>query len=344
MTGVMAYLSAPLWFLFLAAVDRAARRAHAGRCRSTSSSRTSSFRCGPSGIPSGRCSLVGGTAVLLFLPKILARAARRCGAARALRRPRRGSSRACCCEIVAVRAARADPHAVPHAVRRDARCIGLRGARGSRRRARTRRRPGARRCAATACTRLIGVAWAGVVVLARSAFLWWLLPVAGALIAVDSAVGVHEPRLARAPGAAARASSSFPRKCSRRARSAPRGATCGTRPRRRGRSPTPCSIRDVNALACAMAIDRRRLPATVRQRPRGAGARRRHSSAPRALSAEQKTAPARRSAGRCRGCIRTCGSPARRNLTPLAFLTTRHARRRQPAGLRRCCEIDLEWR
>ena len=54
MTGVMAYLSAPLWFLLPGAVDRAARSAYAGRAAILHRSPTSCSRCGRNGIRSGR--------------------------------------------------------------------------------------------------------------------------------------------------------------------------------------------------------------------------------------------------------------------------------------------------
>ena len=54
MTGVMAYLSAPLWFAFLILSTALLAVHDADRCPNISCSRTSCFRCGRSGIPSGR--------------------------------------------------------------------------------------------------------------------------------------------------------------------------------------------------------------------------------------------------------------------------------------------------
>ena len=78
-----------------AAVHGAARGAHAGRCRSTSPSRTSCSRSGREWRPEWAVALFSATALLLFLPKILARAADRAARARRLRRRGCGSSRAC---------------------------------------------------------------------------------------------------------------------------------------------------------------------------------------------------------------------------------------------------------
>ena len=72
MTGVMAYLSAPLWFLFLVLSTVAARACTRWSAPSTSRSPTSSSRSGREWRPEWALSpRSAGTALLLFLPKIL---------------------------------------------------------------------------------------------------------------------------------------------------------------------------------------------------------------------------------------------------------------------------------
>ena len=179
MTGVMAYLSAPLWFLFLMLVDRAARRAHAGRAARTSSQPYQLFPLWPEWHPEWAIALFGATATLLFLPKILgvllvaAQGPRSAMAARAA--PGREHAR----EMV-ISALLAPIRMLFHTQFVVA-LIGwpVRWKSPPREDAEP---PGARRSAATGCTRCFGVAGRRASYWLNPAFLWWLLPIVGALI------------------------------------------------------------------------------------------------------------------------------------------------------------------
>ena len=122
MTGVMAYVSAPLWFLFCCCRPRCSRCTRWSRPEYFVS-RTSCFRCGRSGT---RTAAIGSvrrdrdSAVPAQVPRA-SLLIWRAGRAR-LRRRAAAWRRACVAEIAVLRAARADPHAVPHAVRRSPRC------------------------------------------------------------------------------------------------------------------------------------------------------------------------------------------------------------------------------
>ena len=151
LTGVMAYMSAPLWFLFLAAVDRAARRAHAGRPAVLR--RAVPALSAVAGVASRRAialftrdrdAAVPAQDLASLLICVQRRASSFGGVLRLARQHARSRScsrrcwRRCACCSTRSSCSRA--------------CSAGRCS-GSRRRARTPRPAGAKRCAATGCTR-----------------------------------------------------------------------------------------------------------------------------------------------------------------------------------------------
>ncbi len=133
---------------------------------------------------------------------------------------------------------------------------------------------------------LFGCAWAGFVMWLNPAFLWWLAPVAGALI-VSIPLSVYTSRASL--GRAARRAGLFliPEEVSTPVEITAMNAHLDA-------TPEPATFATalldplVNALACAVAQDRRRLPLAVR-RDRAELAREALAAGAAALGAERKT-------------------------------------------------------
>ena len=186
MTGVMAYLSAPLWFLFLLLFSTVQLAIHfAGAAAVLPRCPTSCSRAGPSGVAEGgRClALVAGTALLPVpaeaapasswgaLPDRAAPLRRHRGAARERAGARSGRVRVACADPILFHT-----RFVVMALAGWLRAVEVAAARG-------RRRPSwGEAVRRHGLHTVFGIVWAGAVYLLNPAFLWWLLPVAGALI------------------------------------------------------------------------------------------------------------------------------------------------------------------
>ena len=80
--GVLSYVSALLWFAFLALSTARGDPRRAARARLLPARRRACFPNGRSGAPTGRSALLAVTGVILFLPKVLSIAADRLQARR----------------------------------------------------------------------------------------------------------------------------------------------------------------------------------------------------------------------------------------------------------------------
>jgi membrane glycosyltransferase len=284
MTGVMAYLSAPLWFLFLV-LSTVLLAIHTLTAPEYFVEPYQLFPQWPEWRPDWALRLVGATAFLLCVPKILAtvlvsgRQARSYGGRAAL-----WASLGLECVLSALLA--------PIRMLFHTRFVvmALTGLKL------TWRSPARDDAETTWLHALrhhglqtqVGVAWAGFVAWLNPLFLGWVLPVAGALI-VSIPLSVYTSRVrlgrrARHDGLFLIPEEIRPPKVIRAARrylhanaAAPAWtfADAALDPR-------------VNAIACAIANDRRRLPETVRSE-RAALARDAVERGPAALSAAQKT-------------------------------------------------------
>ena len=282
MTGVMAYLSAPLWFLFLV-LSTVLLAMHTLAVPTYFVEPYQLFPQWPEWRPDWALKLVGATALLLFVPKILATALLSGRQARGYG-GRSGLSASLVLECL-LSALLAPIRMLFHTRFVVMALTGLRL---------TWRSP-ARDDAETTWSHalrhhglqtLIGVAWAAFVAWLNPLFLGWVLPVAGALI-VSIPLSVYTSRVR--PGRRARTAGLFlipeeihPPRVIRAAR------------RYFGTAAPVRTFADaaldpyVNAIACAIANDRRRLPETVR-RDRTALARDAVAGGIQGLSAEQKT-------------------------------------------------------
>jgi len=259
MTGVMAYLSAPLWFLFLV-LSTTLLAVHTLSVPEYFVEPYQLFPQWPEWRPEWALQLVGATAFLLFVPKILAaillsgRQARSYGG--------RGGLWASLVVEMVLSALLAPIRMLFHTRFVVMALTGLKL---------TWRSP-ARDDAETTwghalrhhgLQTLIGVAWTAFVAWLNPRFLGWVLPVAGALI-VSIPLSVYTSRVSL--GRASRRAGLFlipeevhPPREIRATRRYVRAA------------PPPRTFDDaaldpyVNALACAVANDRRRLPAAVRR-------------------------------------------------------------------------------
>ncbi len=175
----MAYLSAPLWFSFLL-LSTALLAVHT--LSDADVFRRSPISCFPSGrngIREWAIALFSATAALLFLPKILAgvlivaRGARRFGGALRLIISMLGE--------IALSALLAPIRMLFHT---DSSSWHLPAGRytGNRRRAKTPRRPGRSVTSSRPAHAALGIVWAVLVYWLNPSFLWWLLPIVGALM------------------------------------------------------------------------------------------------------------------------------------------------------------------
>ncbi len=282
MTGVMAYLSAPLWFLFLV-LSTTLLAVHTLTVPEYFVEPYQLFPQWPEWRPDWALKLVGATAFLLFVPKILAAMLLSGPAARGYG-GRAGLWASVALECV-LSALLAPIRMLFHTRFVVMALTGLKL---------TWRSP-ARDDAETTWRHaiahhglqtLIGVAWTAFVAWLNPLFLGWVLPVAGALV-VSIPLSVYTSRVQ--PGRRARSRGLFlipeeihPPRVIRATRRFLRTA------------PPARSLADaladpvVNAIACAIANDRRRLPASVR-RDRAALANAAVANGIAALSVEQKT-------------------------------------------------------
>jgi membrane glycosyltransferase len=281
MTGVMAYLSAPLWFLFLV-LSTALLAMHTLSPPQYFVEPYQLFPQWPEWRPDWALRLLGATALVLFVPKLLA-------AVLVSGRSARGfGGRAAVWASVALEmivAALLAPIRMLFHTR-----FVLLALSGLRLAWRSPSRDDAETTWSHALRHhglqtLIGVAWAGFVAWLDPAFLWWVMPVAGALI-VSIPLSVYTSRVS--PGRRARRAGWFlipeemhppreiraTRRYERRAPPSPTFADAALDPY-------------VNALVCAIANDRRRLPQSVR-RARERLARAAIERGPEALAAADK--------------------------------------------------------
>ena len=281
-TGVMAYLSAPLWFLFLA-LSTALLAVHTLTIPTYFAEPYQLFPQWPEWRPDWALKLVGATAFLLFVPKILATSLAMRGGARAY-----GGRRALWTGLLfeTVLSVLLAPIRMLFHTR-----FVLRALTGLRLTWRSPPRDDAETTWKEALRNhglqtLIGVAWTAFVAWLNPLFLGWVLPVAGALI-VSIPLSVYTSRVAL--GQRARRAGIFvipeELRTPREIRAARRYVK---------RMPAPRTFIDaafdpyVNALCCAMANGRRRLPVNVR-RERAALARNAVTQPPGTLTNEQKT-------------------------------------------------------
>jgi len=258
MTGVMAYLSAPLWFLFLV-LSTTLLAIHTLSVPEYFVEPYQLFPQWPEWRPEWALQLVGATAFLLFVPKILAgmllsgREARGFGGRGAL-----WASIVLECLLSALLA--------PIRMLFHTRFVVM-ALTGLKLTWKSPPRDDAETTWGYAIRHhglqtLIGVAWAAFVAWLNPAFLGWVLPVAGALI-VSIPLSVYTSRVG--PGRSARRNGLFliPEEMH------PPRVIRATRRYLRSAAP-PRTFADaaldpyVNAVACAIANDRRRLPASVR--------------------------------------------------------------------------------
>jgi membrane glycosyltransferase len=281
MTGVMAYLSAPLWFAFLV-LSTALLAVHTLTIPEYFVEPYQLFPTWPEWRPDWALRLLGATALVLFVPKILAALLASAGAARGFG-GRSGVWTSVLLEMLFA-ALLAPIRMLFHTRFVLLALSGLKLAwrSPSRDDAETTWRHALRH---HGLQTLIGVAWAGFVAWLDPAFLWWVMPVAGALV-LSIPLSVYSSRVS--PGRRARRAGlglipedvhppreiRATRRYERRAPPAPGFADAAF---------DPC----VNALACAIANDRRRLPASV-QRERERLARRAVEQGPGALGADDK--------------------------------------------------------
>jgi membrane glycosyltransferase len=281
MTGVMAYLSAPLWFMFLV-LSTALLAVHALSTPEYFVEPYQLFPHWPEWRPDWALRLLGVTALVLFIPKILAavlisgRAASRFGGRAAV-----WSSVFLEMLFSALLA--------PIRMLFHTRFVVL-ALSGLKLTWRSPSRDDAETTWGHALQHhglqtLIGVAWAGFVAWLDPSFLWWVMPVAGALI-VSIPLSVYTSRVS--PGRKARHAGLFlipeevhPPRVIRASKRYEAAAP---------RSPTFAEAAFdpyVNALVCAIANDRRKLPASVR-RERASLAREAVDRGPDQLTAEQR--------------------------------------------------------
>jgi membrane glycosyltransferase len=282
MTGVMAYLSAPLWFLFLA-LSTALLAVHTLTTPEYFVRPYQLFPEWPEWRPDWALRLLAATALVLFVPKILAavlvsgRAARAFGG--------RGAVWTSVALEMALAALLAPIRMLFHTRFVLLALTGLKLA------WRSPTRDDAETTWAHALRHhglhtLIGVAWAGFVAWLDPAFLWWVMPVAGALI-VSIPLSVYTSRVSL--GRQARHAGLFliPEEVH------PPREIRATKRYERLTSPA-ATFADaaldpfVNALVCAIANDRRHLPAPVR-RERARLARTAVEHGPDRLAAGDKT-------------------------------------------------------
>jgi membrane glycosyltransferase len=281
-TGVMAYLSAPLWFLFLA-LSTALLAVHTLTIPQYFAEPYQLFPLWPEWRPDWALQLVGATAFLLFVPKILATFLAMRGRARGY-----GGPRALWASLLleVVLSALLAPIRMLFHTR-----FVLRALTGLRLTWRSPPRDDAETTWALAIRNhglqtLIGVVWTAFVAWLNPMFLGWVLPVAGALI-VSIPLSVYTSRIALGQRARRTGLLMIPEELH-----PPREMRAARRYMRAAGAPR--SFIDaafdpyVNALVCAMASGRQRLPVTVR-RERAALARDAVARGPAALSSAQKT-------------------------------------------------------
>ena len=282
MTGVMAYLSAPLWFLFLV-LATALLAVHTLTTPEYFVRPYQMFPQWPEWRPDWALMLLGATALILFVPKILAAVLVSGRAARGF-----GGRGALWASIGLEMVASALLAPIRMLFHTRFVLLALSGLRLS---WRSPTRDDAETTWGHALRHhglqtLIGVGWAGFVGWLSPAYLTWVLPVAGALI-VSIPLSVYTSRVSL--GRKARRAGLFliPEEVR-----PPREIRATKRYERA--APTPptfaAAVVDpyVNALVCAIANDRRRLPDSIR-RDRTALAREAVLRGPESLTADQRT-------------------------------------------------------
>ena len=179
MIGVMAYLSAPLWFLSLALGTALLAQHTLVMPPRTSASRSSSSRTGRSGIRSGRWRSSAARRSCSSCPRCSRSCSSGCAAIGAFGR---GVRAAVSVSLETVFSALFAPiRMIFHTQFVVAAASPASPCAGNPRRGTTRRRAGATRCGATASHTLLGIAWTALVWWLDPRVLPWVLPVAGAL-------------------------------------------------------------------------------------------------------------------------------------------------------------------
>ena len=283
MTGVMAYLSAPLWFLFLA-LSTALLAVHTLAPPKYFVEPFQLFPLWPEWHPERAIALFSTTALLLVLPKVLSVLL----IARDGAREFGGLAR-----VAASMAAEVAFSALLAPIRMLFHTQFITGTLSGwtvqwksppREDAETTWREALRR---HGWQTLLGVAWAAGVYSLNPAFLWWLLPIVGALI-VAIPLSAYSSRISQ--GRETREDGYFliPEELQppweiRRARELAEGT-----PRLPGFA-AAIADPDINVLTCALGIPRRRQPAALR-RERVAYARRALAGGPEALAESEKLA------------------------------------------------------
>ncbi|HEY2817989.1 MAG TPA: glucans biosynthesis glucosyltransferase MdoH [Casimicrobiaceae bacterium] len=280
-TGVMAYLSAPLWFLFLA-LSTALLALHTLTVPAYFAEPYQLFPLWPEWRPDWALQLVGATAFLLFVPKVLATLLAMRDRARGY-----GGPRALWASLLfeMLLSALLAPIRMLFHTR-----FVLRALTGLRLTWRSPPRDDAETTWSQAIRNhglqtLLGVVWTAFVAWLNPLFLGWVLPVAGALI-VSIPLSVYTSRVAL--GQRARRAGIFviPEEIHppREIRAARRYLRAADPPRTFVDAAfDPC----INALACAMTSDRRRLPESIR-RERAQLAQGAITRGPAALTVEEK--------------------------------------------------------